>query len=80
VKHSSSVVRAQGDNEARVWVASSTDIDGLSVEAETIEVLNERVLGAIADLIELNGIDSDLTEIPVHLLAEQFSRVLNRTR
>ena len=80
VKHSSIVVRAQWDNEARVWVASSTDIDGLSVEAETIEVLNERVLGAIADLIELNGIDSDLTEIPVHLLAEQFSRVLNRTR
>ncbi|MCS6759791.1 MAG: DUF1902 domain-containing protein, partial [Candidatus Devosia euplotis] len=77
MKHSSIVVRAQWDNEAKVWVASSSDIEGLSVEDETIEALNEKVLGAIADLIELNGIDSDLVEIPVNLLAEQFSRALS---
>ena len=77
MKHSSIVVRAEWDSEASVWVASSHDIDGLSVEAETIEALNVKVLDAIADLIELNGIDSDLAEIPVHILAEQFSRVLN---
>lgn len=80
MKHSSIVVRAQWDSEAQVWVASSSDIDGLSVEAETIEALNVKVLGAIADLIELNGIESELDEIPVHLLAEQFSRVQNRSR
>ena len=77
MKHSSIVVRAQWDGEAGVWVASSTDIDGLSVEAGTVELLNAKVLAAIADLIELNGIESDLAEIPVHLLAEQFSRVHN---
>ena len=77
MKHSSIVVRAQWDSEAGVWVASSTDIDGLSVEAGTVELLNAKVLAAIADLIELNGIESDLAEIPVHLLAEQFSRVHN---
>ena len=77
MKYSSIVVRAEWDSEASVWVASSSDIDGLSVEAETVEALNVKVLAAIADLIELNGIDSDLAEIPVHLLAEQFSRVMN---
>lgn len=77
MKHSSIVVRAQWDGEAQVWVASSSDIAGLSVEAATIEVLNAKVLLAIADLIALNGIDSELAEIPVHLLAEQFSRLPN---
>ena len=75
MKHSSILVRAQWDEEAEVWVASSTDISGLSVEAETIERLNAKVLAAISDLIELNGVDTELSEIPVHLLAEQFSRV-----
>lgn len=75
MKHSSIVVRAQWDDEARVWVASSSDIGGLSVEAETIEVLNGKVLAAIADLIDLNGFKSDLSEVPVHLLAEQLSHV-----
>lgn len=77
MKHTSIVVRAEWDSEAEVWVASSSDIDGLSVEAATIETLNKKVLAAISDLIELNGIDSNLSEIPVHLLAEQFSRVHN---
>lgn len=77
MKHSSIVVRALWDAEAQVWVASSSDIDGLSVEAESIEALNAKVLAAIADLIELNGIDSELAEIPVHLLAEQFTRIPN---
>ena len=77
MRHSSIVVRATWDSEAQVWVASSSDIGGLSVEADTIEALNTKVLAAIADLIELNGIDSDLAEIPVHLLSEHFSRVQN---
>lgn len=77
MRHSSIVVRAIWDSEAQVWVASSSDIGGLSVEADTIEALNTKVLAAIADLIELNGIDSDLAEIPVHLLSEHFSRVQN---
>ncbi len=77
MKHASIIVRALWDSDALVWVASSTDIDGLSVEADTIEALNVKVLAAITDLIELNGVDSDLAEIPVHLLAEQFSRMPN---
>jgi predicted RNase H-like HicB family nuclease len=75
MQHSSIIVRAFWDDEAGVWVASSSDISGLSVEAKTLELLNQKVLDALTDLIEVNGFDSELSEIPVHLMAEQFSRI-----
>jgi hypothetical protein len=71
------IVRASWDDEAEVWVASSKDIDGLSVEAPTLEGLEPKVVAALSDLIELNGIDSDLAEIPVHIMAEQVLRIPN---
>lgn len=71
------IVRAIWDDEAEVWVASSKDIDGLSVEAPTLEGLEPKVVAALSDLIELNGIDSDLAEIPVHIMAEQLVRIPN---
>jgi hypothetical protein len=77
MKHVSIVVRAAWDSEAGVWVATTNDIDGLAVEAETIEALEPKVVSAISDLLELNEISSDLREIPVHILSEQFARVPN---
>lgn len=77
MKHSSIIVRAEWDDDAGVWVASSSDISGLSVEAETVEKLESKVLFAIQDLLELNGEDFDLAEIPVHFLAQHVSRVTN---
>lgn len=77
MQHASIIVRASWDAEASVWVASSTDIDGLAVEADTLEALTTKVTQAIADLIELNGIDCDLKEIPVHIMAESLTRVPN---
>ena len=77
MKHLSIFVRAEWDEVARVWVATSNDIAGLAVEAQTMEELNRKVTDAISDLIELNGVDSDLAEIPVHIIAEQLSRVPN---
>jgi hypothetical protein len=74
------IVRATWDEEAEVWVATSKDIDGLAIEAPTLEALEPKVLAALSDLIELielNGIDSDLAEIPVHIMAEQLLRVAN---
>lgn len=68
-------VRATWDGEAGVWVATSNDIQGLAIEAETVEKLEAKVVGAIADLLELNGYSGKLTEIPVHIMAEQLSRV-----
>ncbi|MBX9467448.1 DUF1902 domain-containing protein [Rhizobium sp. WL3] len=70
-------VRASWDDEAEVWVATSRDIEGLAVESETMETLQPKVMAAVADLLELNGIGSDLPEIPVHILAEQIGKVPN---
>ena len=77
MKHASIIVRAIRDDEAGVWVASSADIDGLSIEVATVEALQKKVLAAISDLLELNGIDSDLPEIPVHIMAEHMACVPN---
>jgi len=67
--HTLILVRADWDGDAKVWVASSADIDGLATEAATLEELRDKVLGMVAELAELNGLSSDLPEIPVHILA-----------
>lgn len=71
------LVHAMWDDEARVWVASSDDIDGLAVEAATMEALEKNVLNAITDLIEMNNVPFDGPEIPVHITAEYLAKVPN---
>jgi predicted RNase H-like HicB family nuclease len=69
------VVRAVWDPEAGVWVAESEDVPGLVTEAETIEALEVKLPGLIQDLLgEDEGEGYDI-EIPVHIIAESFSRV-----
>ena len=75
--HSLILVRAEWDDEAKVWVASSSDIDGLATEAATLEELRVKILAMVEELAELNGISSDLPEIPVHILAGQTARIPN---
>jgi Domain of unknown function (DUF1902) len=66
------IVRADWDREAGVWVATSTDIPGLAVEAARLEDLEGKVIGALTDLMELNGHAGTLRDIPVRLMAEQI--------
>ena len=61
------LVRAQRDELAGVWVATSEDVPGLVTEAATLEDLQEKVLVMIPELLEANQIDCDLNEIPVHI-------------
>lgn len=76
MKRSIIVVRADWDEEAGVWVATSADIDGLAVEAETVEALYEKVSGALADLLELGGGDFDREhDVPFHVVAAKTGRV-----
>ena len=77
MKTASIFVRAFWDHEAKVWVATSNDIDGLSVEGATHEELADKVVAAVADLVELNGIETDLPEIPVHIMTDDVRRVGN---
>lgn len=69
------VVRADWDADAKVWVASSNDVEGLAVESATLEQLEPKVLAALSDLLELNGIQVDLPEIPVHIMAQQLAKL-----
>ena len=76
-QHTLIIVRADWDDEAGVWTASSTDIQGLATEAATLEELREKVLVMVSELAELNGLDSRLPEIPIHILAGQTARIPN---
>jgi predicted RNase H-like HicB family nuclease len=75
--HALILVRAEWDDEAKVWVATSADLDGLATEAATLEELRERVLVMVAELAQLNGLSSDLPEIPIHIMAGQTARIPN---
>lgn len=71
------IVKAEWDHDAQVWFATSNDIQGLAVEAETFDALREKVLGAVCDLIELNGVESSLPDIPVHIMAQSLDKLPN---
>ncbi len=75
MKNQTIIVRADWDDEAKVWVATTMDIRGLAVEAATFDLLREAVTGAIADLIEENGFDTDLPEVAVQILGQSILRV-----
>lgn len=75
--HQSIIVRAVWDEEARVWIATSEDVPGLVAEACTMEDLRETVLTRVSELLQLNGAGFALPEIPVHILAEQTTRIAN---
>ncbi len=49
------VVRADWDEEAGVWVASSDHVPGLVTEAETLEELVDHCAALIPHLLELNA-------------------------
>jgi len=71
------IIRATWDDEAKVWIAETDDIEGLVTEAETLEALRDKVLAMIPELLMLNGARRDIPEIPVHILAEQTARIPN---
>lgn len=76
-QHTLILVRAEWDEAAGVWVASSADIEGLATEAATLEGLREKILTMVAELAEINGIDSNLPEIPIHIMTGQTARIPN---
>jgi len=65
-------IRAEWDQEAAVWVATSDDVPGLATEAETLEALSAKLERMIPELLEANGVHPD-AEVPFELLARRFS-------
>lgn len=65
-------VRAEWDQEAGVWVATSDDVPGLATEAETLEMLSVKLNSMIPELLDANGV-SQGEEVPFELLARRFA-------
>ena len=52
-------IYARWDAEARVWIATSHDVPGLVVEADTWPTMIEEVRLVLPDLLELSGERTD---------------------
>lgn len=64
-------VRAEWDEEAGVWVATSDDVPGLATEADTLEALSSKLNVMVPELLDANGCP-DSGEVPFELLARKF--------
>ncbi|MPZ59062.1 MAG: DUF1902 domain-containing protein [Rhizobiales bacterium] len=52
-------ITARWDDEARVWIATSENVSGLVVEADTWADMIEEVRLVLPDLLELSGLAGD---------------------
>ena len=52
-------VRAEWDEDARVWVATGDDVPGLATEEENLERLIEKLKIMIPELLDANGISRE---------------------
>jgi predicted RNase H-like HicB family nuclease len=64
-------IRAEWDEEARVWVATSDDVPGLATEEATMEALIEKLKIMLPELLEANGIQIG-QEVPFEILTRRF--------
>jgi predicted RNase H-like HicB family nuclease len=64
-------VRAEWDEEAHVWVATSDDVPGLATEGDTLEGLVEKLKIMIPELLDANGAEQE-NEVPFEILTRRF--------
>ena len=64
-------VRAEWDEEAEVWVATSDDVPGLVAEADTTEALLAKLHVLIPELLEANDYP-DGESVPFELFTRRF--------
>ena len=57
--HDAYEILAQSDREAGIWVAESEDVPGLVAEADSPNVLAQKLRIVIPELLEVNGVSSD---------------------
>ena len=65
-------IRAEWDDNARVWVATSDDVPGLATEADTMELLAQKLERLVPELLEENDLPVS-GEVAYELLARRFS-------
>ena len=64
-------IRAEWDEEAMVWVATSDDVPGLATENDTLEGLIGKLKVMIPELLEANGTVRE-GDIPFEVLTRRF--------
>jgi len=64
-------IRAEWDEEAHVWVATSDDVPGLATEEDTLERLIEKLKIMIPELLDYNGEEQEYG-VPFELLTRRF--------
>ena len=64
-------VRAEWDEVARVWVATSDDVPGLATEEDNLEGLIEKLKVMIPELLDVNEAKGE-REVPFELLTRRF--------
>ena len=64
-------IRAEWDEEASVWVATSDDVPGLATEGATMEGLIEKMRIMVPELLKANEITID-HEVPFEILTRRF--------
>ena len=69
-------VRAEWDDKAAVWVATSDDVPGLVTESQTLEALDAKLKILVPELLEANGCMPADGRVAVELLARRFSVAL----
>ncbi|OFZ96213.1 MAG: hypothetical protein A2Z64_14030 [Betaproteobacteria bacterium RIFCSPLOWO2_02_67_12] len=64
-------IRAEWDEEASVWVATSDDVPGLATEADTLEALVQKLKVMVPELLDANGM-SGSGDVAFELLTRRF--------
>jgi predicted RNase H-like HicB family nuclease len=64
-------IRAEWDEEAIVWVATSDDVPGLATEAVTMEDLIEKLKAMIPELLMANDTVVE-DEVPFEIITRRF--------
>ena len=64
-------VRAEWDEEARVWVSTSDDVPGLATEEVTMEGLIKKLKVMIPELLMVNHADIE-DEVPFEIITRRF--------
>lgn len=64
-------IRAEWDEEASVWVATSDDVPGLATEGATMEGLIEKLRVMVPELLKANEIATD-QQVPFEILTRRF--------
>jgi hypothetical protein len=64
-------IRAEWDEEALVWVATSDDVPGLATEAATLEGLIEKLRVIIPELFMANNASFE-EEMPFEIITRRF--------